>query len=68
VPVIMPTACLAATTMCSVCVERCPQPGAIVTIGRTPRIVAAACDGCGRCIVACPAPTLAIGLAPRGPS
>lgn len=68
VPVIAPTACLATTTMCTVCVERCPRPGAIVTVGRTPRIVDAACDGCGRCIAACPAPTLAIGLTPRGPS
>ena len=68
VPVIAPAACLAATSFCSVCSERCPRPGAIVVVGRVLQIVAAACDGCGRCVAACPAPTLAIGLAPRGAS
>lgn len=68
VPEIRAAACLAATSFCSVCSERCPRPGAIVVVGRVPRVVAAACDGCGRCIAACPAPTLAIGLTPRGAS
>jgi Pyruvate/2-oxoacid:ferredoxin oxidoreductase delta subunit len=66
VPVIAASACLAATSFCSVCSERCPRPGAIVLAGRVPRVVEAACDGCGRCIATCPAPTLAIGLTPRG--
>lgn len=65
-PEIRAAACLAATSFCSVCSERCPRPGAIIVVGRVPQIVAAACDGCGRCIAACPAPTLAIGLTPRG--
>ena len=64
-PRIVAASCLATTSFCSVCRERCPRPGAIVVDGRTPRIVDAACDGCGRCVATCPAPTLAIALGPR---
>ncbi|MEZ4401159.1 MAG: 4Fe-4S binding protein [Kofleriaceae bacterium] len=66
-PVIDPSACLATTTTCSVCVEQCPRPGAIVVTAGRPRIVTEACDGCGRCVARCPAPTMAIGLALRPP-
>lgn len=65
VPRIDGEACLATRTMCSVCVERCPRPGAIVVEAGRPRVVAAACDGCGRCLAVCPAPSLAIGLVAR---
>ena len=66
VPEIVAGHCLASGSFCSVCVERCPRPGAIVVETGRPRIVAAACDGCGRCIAAGPAPVLAIRLVVAG--
>lgn len=57
--------CLAATTECAACVERCPVAGAIVTRDRTPMVNPLACTGCGDCIAACPAPTGTIMLIPR---
>ena len=65
VPSVLAHACLATTSMCSVCVERCPRPGAIAVTAGRPRIVPDACDGCGRCLAACPAPTMAFTLVPR---
>jgi ferredoxin-type protein NapG len=66
------TACLASAGKgsggCSVCVEQCPVPeaimvGAMVEGGR-PRIVEEACTGCGVCQHICPAPGNAILLMP----
>jgi Pyruvate/2-oxoacid:ferredoxin oxidoreductase delta subunit len=68
VPRVIASACLAATTSCSVCVERCPVPGAIAVADHRPRVVAARCTGCGICIQRCPAPVLAFELEPRGPA
>jgi ferredoxin len=65
VPRVLPHRCLATTSFCSVCVERCPIEGAIVvTLGR-PQVEAHRCDGCGKCIAACPAPILAFELRAR---
>ena len=70
VPEVIDAACLAVRSFCSVCVERCPQPGAIVVTAGRPRVVEDRCDGCGRCVAVCPAPILALALvarrAPRG--
>ncbi|MBI2393595.1 MAG: hypothetical protein HYV09_28715 [Deltaproteobacteria bacterium] len=62
---ILPEACLGYSSFCSVCVERCPVEGAIVVELGRPRVVAAACDGCGICIRACPAPMQALRIVPR---
>ena len=65
VPAVIEHRCLATRSFCSVCVERCPVPGAIlVELGR-PRVDPAKCDGCGRCVLTCPAPVLAFELVPR---
>jgi ferredoxin len=65
VPRVLDSACLATRSFCSVCVERCPRPGAIVVEQGRPRVVPAACDGCGHCIAVCPAPVLAFVLVAR---
>jgi NAD-dependent dihydropyrimidine dehydrogenase PreA subunit len=65
VPRVLEHNCLAIRSFCSVCVERCPHDGAIVTDRGRPRIVESQCDGCGHCIAACPAPILALELVPR---
>lgn len=68
VPKVLEHRCLATRSFCSVCVERCPVPGAIVvTLGR-PRVDPAQCNGCGRCVVTCPAPVLAFELVTRAPT
>ncbi|MBZ0237287.1 MAG: 4Fe-4S binding protein, partial [Deltaproteobacteria bacterium] len=67
VPRVLESACLATRSFCSVCVERCPRPGAIVVAHGRPRVVPEACDGCGRCVAACPAPVLAFTLVARPP-
>ncbi|MCA9532928.1 MAG: 4Fe-4S binding protein [Myxococcales bacterium] len=62
-------ACLASSSqVCTVCVERCPEPGAITLDGFLPIIDEARCTGCGACEPACPAPTTAIRVLPRLPS
>lgn len=48
--------CLASTSFCTVCSERCPVPGAIVVELGRPRVDPAHCDGCGVCVGVCPAP------------
>lgn len=71
VPELLPHRCLATSSFCSVCSERCPVPGAIVTDRGRPRVVPDLCDGCGRCLAVCPAPILAFALvarSPRGPA
>ena len=65
VPRVLLHRCLATTTFCSVCVERCPIEGAIVVTDGRPQVVANRCDGCGNCIAACPAPILAFELRVR---
>lgn len=63
--VIQQPACLAYTgSFCSVCIERCPQPGAIERVQGRPRINDQICTGCGVCATVCPAPSAAIVLMP----
>ena len=63
---VQPAACIAFRgTLCSVCVERCPEPGAIVTNYGRPEIVAEHCTGCGECVQRCPAPVNALTLHDR---
>ena len=60
--------CLAyQSSFCSVCSERCPEPGAIITERGIPRVIAEKCSGCKICHDVCPAPTNAILLKPRMP-
>ncbi len=54
-------------SFCSVCVERCPEPGAIVTEQGKPRVVADLCTGCRVCHDVCPAPKKAIFFVARKP-
>jgi Pyruvate/2-oxoacid:ferredoxin oxidoreductase delta subunit len=54
-------------SFCSVCVERCPEPGAIVTEQGKPRIVADLCTGCRICHDVCPAPKKAVFFVSRKP-
>jgi len=50
---------------CSVCVERCPVPGAITFGGDVPEVNERLCTGCGMCQYVCPAPTNAILVLPN---
>lgn len=52
--------------VCSVCVERCPEPDVIRLEGTLPVIDSAACTGCGECERRCPAPFAAIRVLPQG--
>jgi len=52
-------------SFCSVCHERCPETGAIVTERGLPRVIADLCTGCRVCHDVCPAPTNAVLLVPR---
>jgi Pyruvate/2-oxoacid:ferredoxin oxidoreductase delta subunit len=55
--VILDHLCLAYLgTFCSVCVERCPEAGAIAVEKGRPTVVADRCTGCGICVDVCPAP------------
>ncbi|MGB1131148.1 MAG: 4Fe-4S binding protein [Haloferula sp.] len=47
-------------SFCSVCVEQCPEPGAIVTDQGKPRVEPDLCTGCKVCQNVCPAPKNAI--------
>jgi ferredoxin-type protein NapG len=51
-------------SFCTVCLEQCPVPDAIVLEGGKPRIVEPVCTGCGVCQYVCPAPENAILLLP----
>ena len=63
VPRIDPGRCMALNgSFCSVCVERCPRPGAIHLSAGQPQIDPERCDGCGRCQELCPAPANAIDI------
>jgi len=57
--------CLALTSYCSACVERCPVPGAMKKERGMPMVVADACTGCGVCQETCPAPRNAVLMLPR---
>jgi Pyruvate/2-oxoacid:ferredoxin oxidoreductase delta subunit len=58
--------CLAyRNSFCSVCSERCPVPGAIVTERGFPRVNPALCTGCAICHDLCPAPRNAILMIPK---
>ncbi len=51
---------------CSVCVERCPEDGAITVVAGRPTVVSERCTGCGGCVAACPAPVNGFDIVPRG--
>lgn len=59
--------CLALTSFCAACVERCPVSGAMQVVNGMPMVVANVCTGCGICHDVCPAPTNAVLLRPRRP-
>ncbi len=65
VAVIQGRFCLAYTSFCTVCVERCPVPNAMKVEKGIPMVVADACTGCGVCHDVCPAPTNAVLVLPR---
>lgn len=65
VAVIQGRFCLAYTSFCTVCSERCPVPGAIQVQNGIPMVVAGTCTGCNVCHEVCPAPTNAVLLVPR---
>lgn len=54
-------------SFCSVCLERCPIPGAIATEMGKPRVVPDLCTGCKVCHDVCPAPKNAVFLVSRKP-
>jgi len=54
-------------SFCSVCVERCPEPGAILTEMGKPRVNPDLCNGCRICHDVCPAPKNAVFLVARKP-
>lgn len=54
-------------SFCSVCVERCPEPGAILTEMGKPRVNPDMCTGCRICHDVCPAPKNAVFLVARKP-
>lgn len=57
--------CIALTSFCSVCVERCPVAGAIRSERGLPMVQPDLCTGCGICHEVCPAPRKAVLLMPR---
>jgi Na+-translocating ferredoxin:NAD+ oxidoreductase RNF subunit RnfB len=65
VAVIQGRFCLAYTSFCTVCSERCPVPGAMKVAQGIPMVIADACTGCGICHEVCPAPTNAVLVIPR---
>lgn len=65
VAVIQGRFCLAYTSFCTVCAERCPVPDAMKVEKGIPMVVADACTGCGVCHDVCPAPTNAVLVLPR---
>lgn len=53
------------SSSCSVCMERCPVPDAIVFADGVPRVNEPLCTGCGICQHVCPAPNNAIAMLPN---
>lgn len=54
-------------SFCSVCSERCPEPGAILTENGKPRVNPDRCTGCHICHDVCPAPKNAVFFVSRAP-
>ena len=50
--------------VCTVCMERCPEPDVITLTGTEPVIDAERCTGCGECERRCPAPFPAVRVLP----
>jgi Na+-translocating ferredoxin:NAD+ oxidoreductase RNF subunit RnfB len=65
VAVIQGRRCVALTSFCAACAERCPVPGAMQVVNGMASVVPEACTGCGICQQVCPAPTNAVLLLPR---
>jgi Na+-translocating ferredoxin:NAD+ oxidoreductase RNF subunit RnfB len=65
VAVIQGRRCIALTSFCAVCVERCPVAGAMQVTHGMPSVVSDVCTGCGICQQVCPAPTNAVLMLPR---
>ncbi len=65
VAVIQGRHCTALEDYCSLCVERCPEPGALHASQIIPMVVPEACTGCGICQQVCPAPRNAVLMLPR---
>lgn len=65
VAVIQGRFCLAYTSFCTVCAERCPVPAAMKVEKGIPMIMPDTCTGCGVCHDVCPAPTNAVLVIPR---
>jgi Na+-translocating ferredoxin:NAD+ oxidoreductase RNF subunit RnfB len=65
VAVIQGRHCLALTSFCAACVERCPVPGALQVVQGLPQVVPDACTGCRVCFEVCPAPVKAVRILPR---
>lgn len=57
--------CLALENYCAICVERCPEPGALHASQIIPMVVPEVCTGCGICQQVCPAPENAVLMLPR---
>lgn len=52
--------------VCTVCVERCPEPGVLSLVGTLPQVDSERCTGCGECEQRCPSPLLAIRVTREG--
>lgn len=52
---------------CRVCVDQCPEPGALVLREGLPVVVPNQCTGCRICQELCPAPVNAVRVVPRPP-
>lgn len=65
VAVIQGRFCLAYTSFCTVCAERCPVPNAMKVENGIPMVMPDSCTGCGVCHDVCPAPTNAVLVIPR---
>lgn len=52
---------------CTLCVDRCPVPGALRLEDGLPRVEPALCTGCDLCRQVCPSPEEAIRLVVRPP-
>ena len=57
--------CIALTSFCSVCIEHCPVPGALISEHLMPMVMPDTCTGCGICHQVCPAPENAVLMLPR---
>ncbi|MAX23981.1 MAG: quinol dehydrogenase [Phycisphaeraceae bacterium] len=49
---------------CMICIEQCPEEGALIVEDGMPRVDNDKCSGCGICHYACPAPTNAVAMMP----